>query len=533
MSKVKKLLAFAFLIGMATTAWADIPPPPVNQNLGIPDSVFNLLTASVCRTCHNQNPPAGIPVSNQYLPDRHHQHVGTIIDDPTAPEKPPYPDSDGDGVPDTNYACLNCHKLQANPTTGAFELNPEYRDCLRCHKQVGDPTVHHKTAAAQNGDCFACHGSLVAGIDPATLQGKGQPAPTYQPSMVTPWPSNKPNADMSITSSAGTHPGNCNFCHNTANGQPAGVDANGNPSHPLEPSSFGNILVFQNNQTHHGTGLPGQLGGGGVVRCNWCHVLDQGIPQLNSGQAIRVCERCHDRNSLHNIEFDADGNGIVPGQEMPYNGHIGNNANCWGCHGNNGQSASALADMNMAAATVPSLFGASAASVKQGVATAVTLIGNGFINSADPLGTGIPTVYQATVQVTDADGNVQVVTPSLVTPDTIEVTLPGNLAIGGAMLQAKKANQLSNPIPVVVKEQVTLTAAYCYSKYNVAVILGSGLSEYLPAVDSGTSVSVNGQPATWVYRWANGMIAAQVAQCSDSFQVSNVNGSATVPSITF
>ncbi len=524
--------AFVIMLAAAMAAWADIPPPTVNQNLGIPDSVFNLLTATVCRTCHNQNPPPGIPVNPAYLPDRHHQHVGTSLPTlnaggrPTdAPETPPYPDSDGDGQRDAIYACLNCHNLIVAPVTGELTLNPEYRNCLRCHQAAGsDQTVHHKTPWAIQGNCGRCHGGLIASVD------EGQPPPTYQPSMVTPWPSGKPNADFSITSSAGTHPGNCNFCHNTEDGTSTGT-----PNVPTD--KFGTITVFTNIQNHHGTGVgeltvdlhpedPNDNTQG--LACAWCH--DFSTP---AALQIRTCQRCHDRATLHNIEFDAIGDGIVPGQELPFNGHVGDMLNCWGCHGNDSVPLSAQASMNMAGATVPFLYGASVASVKAGTEATATLIGNGFINTADPLGTGISTLYQATVLVTDAAGRAQELTPSFVTPDTIEVVLPANLTVGGATLQAKKLGKLSNPIPVVVKEQITLTAAYCYSKYNVAVILGGGLSDYLPAVDSGTTVSVNGQRATWVYRWANGMIAAQVAQCADSVQVNNVNGAARVRMVTF
>ena len=52
---------------------------------------------------------------------------------------------------------------------------------------------------------------------------------------------------------------------------------------------------------------------------------------------IRWCENCHGPESLHNIQVDSDnlaniGTILVGGENAGW-GHIGNDDDCWGCHG--------------------------------------------------------------------------------------------------------------------------------------------------------------------------------------------------------
>jgi len=267
---------------------AAVPSPPVIQQQGIPDGVFNNLSEPVCRTCHNQNPPDGIPVNPMYLPNRHHLKVGTTI--PANTDRP-NPDPDGDGVDNTEYECLSCHSLVWDPVTFTYVLAPTFHDCMTCHNQSNEASVHHLTTFAANQDCMACHGGLI------NNPGDGHYIPTYQPSLVTPWPSGKPNGDDSMTSSAGTHPGNCNYCHNTGDGLV------GDPAKNLEDTWLGTVVpVYQNMETHHGTGLA-------IVdstRCSWCHDVGAG-----TGEKIRQCEACHGVASLHNITSDSNGDGNV------------------------------------------------------------------------------------------------------------------------------------------------------------------------------------------------------------------------------
>jgi hypothetical protein len=119
-------VAIPFLLVVAAGGWADVPAPPVNQDIGMADLWPWDLTEADCRVCHD----AGVP-------DRHHLLYGQPIPDPSLV---PFPDSDGDGFPDTNYVCLNCHDQN-------FTVE---RDCTVCHN-AGSP--HHTTVLALNGDC--------------------------------------------------------------------------------------------------------------------------------------------------------------------------------------------------------------------------------------------------------------------------------------------------------------------------------------------------------------------------------------------
>jgi hypothetical protein len=49
------IIAVTFLsLGFAMISYANVPPPPVNQNAGIDDGIFNNLIAAECRICHDQ-----------------------------------------------------------------------------------------------------------------------------------------------------------------------------------------------------------------------------------------------------------------------------------------------------------------------------------------------------------------------------------------------------------------------------------------------------------------------------------------------
>ncbi|HIE40909.1 MAG TPA: hypothetical protein EYP76_05740, partial [Thiomicrorhabdus sp.] len=174
MKILKHLIAFAFILGMSSMASAAIPPPPVNQNLGIPDTSFSNFSQELCQACHwasarEIDTLSGAPVKPGYNPNRHHLAIGTEIDG--IPEYPPFRDSDGDGVTDTHFNCLNCHivvsqgvDINTAVLNDIVEFN--FRNCLNCHaRDPGPLTVHHTTELAQTGFCFRCHGGLVRGID--------------------------------------------------------------------------------------------------------------------------------------------------------------------------------------------------------------------------------------------------------------------------------------------------------------------------------------------------------------------------------
>ena len=134
------ILLVAVMLLMVAASWATVPPPPVNQIIGLPDGIFNNLDEAGCRACH-EDPDIVNPGT---IPDRHHLLVGQVIIDPTAAPH---------GTPGGTYECLSCHELQYDPGTGAYVF-VNFRDCLLCHQQIPmKASVHHMTAAAEAKDC--------------------------------------------------------------------------------------------------------------------------------------------------------------------------------------------------------------------------------------------------------------------------------------------------------------------------------------------------------------------------------------------
>ncbi|MCU7936534.1 MAG: IPT/TIG domain-containing protein [Candidatus Thiodiazotropha sp. (ex Dulcina madagascariensis)] len=495
-------MAAVFIVGTAISSisMAAVPAPPVVQNQGIPDGVFNNLQESDCRTCHNQNPPPGIPVDPTYLPNRHHLLVDTTI--PPDSDRP-NPDPDGDGVVNTLYECLSCHSLVWNPNTFMYELDPDFRDCLGCHQQTAEATVHHLTALAAAQDCKACHGGLIDNPN------DGHYIPTYQPSLVTPWPSGKVNGDDTVPpNSAGTFAGNCNFCHNTANGQ------GGAPGQNQEPTQLGSIAsVYQNHETHHGTGLALT----DSTRCSWCHDLTQPSPAY----AIRACEACHGVSSLHNITADTDGNGVTPGAELPGYSHTGAQSDCWGCHGNNGVIMSAP----MSGPAIPSIASMSGSTVAAGADSTITLGGMNFTNYIRNPWTGaFDILVGSSVQLTDAAGNATLLSPSSITEDTIEVVIPAAMAAGNYNLTAKKGPSEGNPMNLTITPEISISSAVCDG--GALTVTGSGFGTHLDASDSGTSVTMDGQAGD-VTSWSDTQIQAGFTGCGSNATVNTVYDSAS------
>ncbi len=464
-------LAFSLL---AISAWAAIPAPPVNQNLGITDAVFNNLAEPQCRVCH-EDPNVTGPVTNV---NRHHVKVndGSIIPDGTAAPN---------GVAGGIYECTTCHTLFFNPETLAFEFDV-FRDCLACHQQIaGQASVHHLTATAQGGDCRACHGAFVNNI------GDGHTIPTYAPSLVTPWPSGKPNAGPNGE-------GTCVFCHDTGTGT----------STPGTDPDTG-ALVFRNDETHHSTGFILD-----ATKCIWCH--DTGGAPATSALSIRTCEGCHGISSLHNIQFDNVGDGITPSTEAAGFGHIGAQSDCNGCHGFSAAAASAPASGPI----VPSVTLLSAYTVAQGKATAMTVTGKNFINYQQNPVTGELIEHSSQVQLTDALGIVYDLPVMNISFDTMQVNIPAYLNDGNYKLTAIKGPQQSNPAVVTVMSAAAITSAELGTDGLIS-IKGFGFSAAPPQVDN-LGVFVGNQPAP-VKSWSDTAILAEAgaAACGQTISVTS------------
>jgi hypothetical protein len=443
-------------------------PPPVRQNIGFPDSSIADLTEEECRLCH-EDPDI---VDDANIPNRHHLLVGDPVPDPTVR---PFPSGDTNG----NYDCYSCHQLVWDPNQSAFVLET-FRDCIFCHN-TGSP--HHTTAPAQAQLCDTCHGPVNNPFD-------GHLIPTYQPSLVTP---TRSQGDGLPLNSRGNGAGACDYCHDSG----------------LEAES--GIVADTNQNLHHNTGFFDQ----GV--CDWCHDFSQPFDEQ-----IRVCERCHGFELLHNIQADSDATGdvdtdgdgipdtpnegnIIPNFENPFWGHIGNNDDCWGCHG------FALASAPGTGPIIPDISVLSAYSIAAGADTSITITGSALTNTVQtPDG---PLALDSEIVLTADDGTTTILATNAISESSMDVTIPGTLATGNYIVRAVKGSNDSNAVNIALIPAVTITDDSCSKKKGVLTINGSGFGTKPEGTDADINVEVNGQTVD-ITSWSDTQIKASVSSCS-------------------
>ena len=474
------------LLSVAFSAWAQVPPPPANQILFIPDTSIAGLTEAGCRSCHNN--PAIVPAPGNV--DRHHLLVGQTPSDPSVR---PFPAGDTAGT----YDCFSCHSATRNPTTGAITLVQNFRNCINCHQGA---SPHHggfgiqNTATSVQADCQRCHGSVIE--NPPTLASTVPTwIPTYAPSLVTPWASNKPNSGPGGT-------GNCTTCH-----------AAGSVTDPAFLGPFGPVPnVLSNQETHHATGL-----GADGNKCFWCH----GAPVVSGAQAIRKCQNCHSIDTLHNIQADSPAPGnlgtIVPGAEQLGWGHVGSNWDCNGCHG---FSATAASSQVVSGSILPSLSGLSKASVTKGAATAIRISGQNFVNSVNDAWGAF--TFSSQVQVTDKNSVAQTLVPTAITASSIDFVMPADLAAGSYSVQVLKATKLSNAVTINVVPETRIISASCEN--GTLTVQGTGFGTTPPAVVE-LGAFMNGVQAK-ITSWADDRIVA-TGTCGSSVELKSAFGTVT------
>jgi hypothetical protein len=277
-----------------------VPPPPVNQNLGVYDKEFSAFVEADCRGCHAKSGATVSPF--------HH----ALLD----PENPHYKPT---------FNCLTCHKGPYDPGCDCYTLQAVH-DCTACHKS----SPHHVSTWALEHHCSHCHGSLVNDYD------DGHAIPSYAKSVVTPDPRCRVWTDETKTVCKS---GGCQACHVAATA--------------VSP------MVASTGTLHHAASKD----------CSLCH----GAHDLFD---IRACEQCHGPSALHSIEFDYDTNTGVPGW-----GHIGADADCWGCHGWYSKE-----DLPQAfGLATPTVARIEPSDVKGGQDTEIVVTGAGFTSAARSL----------------------------------------------------------------------------------------------------------------------------------------------------
>ena len=276
---------------------------------------------------------------------------------------------------------LGCHSL----TDGIFD---PFRNCSDCHLI----SPHHVTEDAENFNCSECHGDFVDDYE------DGHVIPNYAKTNIT------PNSSFKyINDTTGLKIGGCEACH--------------------EPDLDADPQIRSNADTHH------NLNGFSLNNCRLCHSSDgpeegtPGDPNLDVGLDIRYCERCHGINSLHSIQYEDDST-----SGAGY-GHIGDNWDCWGCHGwleLDIYSTSSLSSSSITTsegnqlpgngATVPHVDKVDPSAITAGQDTGITIYGSSFENEYNGV--------NHTSNVTLDNGTVTIVLePDSITSTVIEVTI--------------------------------------------------------------------------------------------------------------
>ncbi len=263
---IMPIAVFLILIGLSFA----LSPPPVEQRMGMYDTLFTTLTETNCRNCHASG-----------VPDTHHVLVG----------------------PNTQYGCLNCHPIQPN---GSMIV---VRDCIQCHDNIFNGMTirrpHHETQAALSGRCMTCHGSVVANVD------DGHYISAAPPSSMTPDTKYKV-----INQTSGRKWGGCESCHEQDLNASPFIAFNNKTHHRL-----GNLSGFRNNDNskcelchdlHNAS-----YGSDSIRYCERCHSYDSlhniqwDYPNTTSQSGYghlgpNDCQGCHASYVAGNLAPGAD-----------------------------------------------------------------------------------------------------------------------------------------------------------------------------------------------------------------------------------
>lgn len=424
-------MVFITLIGLAFA----VAPPPVDQRMGVYDTLFANLTEFKCRNCHTSGgtvyDPATITKSMDTVPTRHHLLVAS-----------------------GRYACTNCHPVV---TINGSQSVTMVRDCIQCHDTIfNNITIrrpHHETQDAQDRHCSRCHGNLVDDYD------DGHYVPPYNVSEVTPDTKFKV-----INQSSGKKWGGCEACHEQ--------------NLLLEPP-----IAF-NNKTHHRLGNLSGFSPPNNSKCAACH-------DTHSGQFgpdfIRFCERCHSVKSLHNIQYDY----VNTSNSIGY-GHLGSNNpsdvknyswDCKGCHA--WYVAGDIAPgMDI---IVPNIETITTNKILEGDTTPFTIKGTNFKTTIGNI------TYSSVVVITNGTNSITVI-PTSISSTTMVVTIP-SLSRGAYGLYALNNGSVkSNKMSLVSVPKVIITSAKKSS--SIVAITGSGFGTYDPIFKSFVNVTIKDKTGT-------------------------------------
>ena len=469
--KIKRniLIPIVAMLYLAMIAIANIPPPPVNQNFGITDTMMINYTESLCRGCHNST---SSPLVAGGVPTRHHALVATSAINPNT---------------SAPFQCQDCHP--STPGSGMGILLD--RNCMDCHNatafwgdslgaHVGNFTrPHHNTTHAQTRNCKFCHGASVDDYN------DGHYVPLYPESEITPSALFKASNSTSMRVWGG-----CLACH--------GENISASPSIFFTHTNGFPPVADGTNNVHHNEilGITGGTPTGD--QCLWCHV------DVSNVLDVRGCETCHSVRSIHNVQFDFANTSTLRGY-----GHIGSNNpldpanNSWDCKGCHAWYDAG--DYNpFAGAITPDVQSATPNVFNANTPTVVTLSGTNFMQN-----------NSTTIVNIDDTTNL---TPSTITNGQITVNV--NLAAGAHYIKVVKTDSVENlpeqsdikpltVVPVVTISSVTLNG-------GTLTISGAGL---------GSQPGTNAQQYVTFNHAGNVYFSDAITSWSDTQIVATVSGS--------
>lgn len=417
--KRKILIPIFAMVFLTILAVANIPPPPVNQNFGIYDTMMVNYNETMCRGCHNSATPS--PFVTGGVLTRHHNLVVNSIINP-ATNQPfictdCHPSTGGAGVLlDTN--CIDCHNgtaFWADTTYGAKVNN------------ISRP--HHNSTHAQIRNCKFCHGSSVDDYN------DGHYIPTYPVSEVTP---NAMFKAYNLTSMRVW--GGCLACHAENLLATPQIFYTHTFLFPPIPDGTNNIHHIEILNIDKPSGVTQG------DQCLWCHT------NISNVFDIRGCETCHSVRAIHNIQVDFANTSTKIGY-----GHIGSNNpsdpknNSWDCLGCHAWYNAGVVNP-FAGAIIPDVQSATPSVIASGMSTTLTITGDNFVNDVTNAD-GSVTHYTSNVAV---DGVLY--TPTSISDSQIVISIPA-LAAGIYQLQlVKGVDTLSNLLTLTVVPPVTLSS---------------------------------------------------------------------------
>ncbi len=514
----KFILAVITLLVLAGIGIAIVPPPPVNQNIGMYDTRVDKLTNATCHNaaCHGADDSA--------IANRHHALISENQTNPTNNQP---------------FGCMDCHPIV--PGGNGFSVFIE-RECVNCHNgtafwgnslgaRVNITRPHHINTGyddtgigqpAQARQCSVCHGSFVANYNDSHY------IPSYNTSFfITPY------ADFKAeNTSSGRYWGGCFACH----------------QHNLGASP----PIMTNHDTHHGALLgvghaevPGPSGPGHQMdrtpglACTWCHLsvdvhnatvnvtingVNESVLEFRNSTMIAAdlaigalepgttnvtingtsCEKCHSVQSIHNIQYNYN----ATNGQLGF-GHIGNNWDCNGCHASWVAGAAPLQG-----AIIPVLDGVTPSTLTAGRPATLKITGTNFVNDA----------YTSVVSVDGVNYK-----PTSISDTQIVVNIPALKAGAHTLQLVKGGDTLSKLASLTVVSNPTIASANI--RAGVITITGIGFGTK-PTKDAQQYVTIahggNIYYSQGILKWSNTQIRAKagstIAKAGDLLTVTTATG---------